>query len=514
MAAPKRFLFILFFTISLYGFGQECNNCDSYPKLIAFGFDVQVPEPGKEDSTENLWPQWKALFRLADHVSSKIKAANQNCVGVVLPPPVDTGDVQMMSVGGETFVNLPSNPNIASDLSVYGNYLMTGNIQKSGEGYLMHIEIQTSCSRKIVAAVDVPFQLSTLAGNVNSVAQQAVAQISPLHEKIRKFEIEERQRDKSLSLLSVNFEPIKITAVKPTLKPGESTEFTIELKDCDGKPIANREILFSQSSFGGLKIHGTLGGSVSPLKLITDANGVAKGRFTLKAGAKEAIINAHSPGKDVRGCNSIFVGDAAINIKRTYSGYVRYSLDNIDQCEKQTQSGVTNNHTSWNHVLKVQYSASFYSEGAGFSSADNSSDDLVPDVLESGSMMIKNYQIARSKVANNAPTMQVVTKDQSGGVRSATLSFSSSDKLIAASLDMKFDLQGMAGFKQTYLEPSRQHANEEYVHSFTIYPNDPNVKYQKIKSGNTVKHIITYLRTQTLECTQRVERFQLYITEE
>jgi hypothetical protein len=499
-------LFLICFTNAP---AQQCGNCKETPKLTTFDFDVQVPTPNVTDSTDQLWPEWKNLFIIAGAVASNLKKNEGNCITFTIPPAVDTGDVQLAKVGGETFTNLPSNPNISSKLSEYGNYLMTGTIKKSGDAVILHVEIQSSCERKTVATAAVSFQFSSVAGNVNSIAQQAASQLSPLIEKIKKFELEERQKNKKLSLYQTNWEePIKITPQKRTLKSGESTDFTVELKDCDGIPVEGREILFSETTFEGFKIFGTTGGTVSPAKIVTDANGKATAKFTLKSGAKEAIISAHSPGMEVKGCKSMFTGDAAINIRRTYSGTIKYSFDQSQQCVKSFSDKVSTGISQWNHTFKVEYTGNFYSNDLGYNG------DEEPIVMESGNMVVKQYEHKKITVANNPPTEQEIKKDQSGGLKSGTVRFGFDANAPFAELNLKFMLEGTSSFKQTYLPSASGPANEEFLHSVAFFHIDKNLQYKKTTEGGKIKHIITYIRTDNKECLQLVERMQLQVIEE
>lgn len=506
----------LIFLLPLFSIAQQCGNCKQTPKLTTFDFDVQVPQPNVADGTENLWPEWKNLFIMAASVASNLKNSSGNCIKFTMPPSVDTGDVQLGSVGGETFTNLPSNPNISSDLSTYGNYLLTGLIKKSGDAYTMHVEIQASCSRKVVASADVSFQLSSVAGNVSNISQQAASQLSPLIDKIKKFEVEERLKDKKLSLFKIEGDPMKITPAKSTLKTGESTDFIIELKDCDNVPLQGREILFTETEFEGFKIFGTMGGTVSPAKVVTDANGKATARFTLKAGAKEAIINAHSPGNEVKGCTSMFIGDAEINIRKVYSGFIKYSFDDGANCEEEwtSESKVRTDHYSNTRTFKINYNATFYIDEKGqtsFSSEENSS-AIVPNVMESGNMVYKTKEIRRSVVTGNPPSEQVITKTQSGGLKSGFVRFTLDEGFPMVDVDLTFLLEGTSSFRQTYLPSGNQTVNEEYKHSVGLL--GPNLQYKKTTDGGKIKHSFTWMQTTSGKCSQMAERMQLQVIEE
>lgn len=514
----RTFYFSLLCLLTQFCYSQQCGNCKLTPKLTTFDFDIQVPKPNVADSTDKLWPEWKNLFILAGSVSAKLKNASSNCITFTIPPSTDTGGVQLASVGG-TFTNLPSNPNISSNLSEYGDYLMTGSVKNTGDAATLHAEIQASCSRKVIASADVSFQLSSVVGNVSNIAQQAASQLSPLIDKIKKFELEERQNNKKLSLYQSSWgEPIKITPQKRTLKAGESTDVTIELKDCDGVPLEGREILFTETSFEGFKIFGTVGGTVTPARVITDANGKATAKFTLKAGAKEGTISAHSPGNDVKGCKSMFIGDAYINVRKVYSGFIKYIFDDGANCEENitSESGVRTDHYSLDRQFKIEYNATFFIDEKGITSFggddEKTSATAIPNVMESGNMIYNTKEIRRSKVTDNPPSEQVITKDQSGGLKSGYIRFTLDENLPMVDVDLKFNLKGIATFKQTYLPSGRNTADEEYQHSVGLLGDK--LQYKKSTEGGKIKHTFIWLQTINGKCKQMVERMQLQVIEE
>ncbi len=285
-------------------------------------------------------------------------------------------------------------------------------------------------------------------------------------------------------------------------------------------PLQGREILFNETEFEGFKIYGTLGGVVSPAKIVTDGNGKATAKFTLKAGAKEAIINAHSPGNNVKKCTSMFIGDAFINIRRVYSGFVKYSYDEAANCEESSQSeaGVATSRYTANNQIKVDYTASFYIDEKGkfsFGGEDEkTSPTAIPDVMESGNMIYKKKEIRYSKVARNEPTIQIITKDQSGALNSGSVSFNLNESASSVDVNLKFSLTGTAGFKQTYLPSGTQTADEDYTHSVGILPFDKNLTYKKSSEGGKIIHRFTYFRNGSAGCNQIVERMQMQVIEE
>ena len=510
---------------------QQCGNCKITPKVTTFDFDVQVPQPNVADTTDQLWPEWKNLFIMAASVATNLKKNEGNCITFTMPPSTDTGGVQSGSVGGETFTNLPSNPNISANLSDYGNYLLTGVIKKSGEGYVVHAEVQSSCNRKVVASADIPFQLSSVVGNVNNIAEQAASRLSPLTDKIKKFELEERQKDKKLSLFQTSWgEPIKITPQKTTLKAGESTEFTIELKDCDGVPLVGREILFTEATFEGMKVYGTMGGTVTPAKVITDAKGMAKAKFTLQAGSKEAIINAHSPGNNVKGCASMFIGDAAINIRRTYSGYIKYNYQNIAECKNEAKNDCSVSTADNSENKAINYTASFYDDsekGQGFIelSGDNEEQQAtdVPKVMESGSittdLTYKTDHVITCESAQKGQHTISITQSLSAGTLDHgrfSFSFPSGGKGGSLKLFMRFNTRSTTTAKVT-LQPA-QTISDEGTESFNFEIDrevNKEFTFTTEKTGGKTRLTINGTRTVNQGCnTKSTETIKAVIIEE
>src|SRR5688572_2309208 len=105
MGYIKSILVAVFCVPFLYSYGQQCGNCDRRPSIATFDFDIKVPPPSANDTTHELWPEWKALYLLSGIVSSKLGSLNAGCVKLNIPPSFDVGDTTLLSVGGETFTN-------------------------------------------------------------------------------------------------------------------------------------------------------------------------------------------------------------------------------------------------------------------------------------------------------------------------------------------------------------------------------------------------------------------------
>jgi len=305
-------------------FAQQCGSCKQTPSLANYDLDVQVPQPQLKGEKTQGWNEWLQLFWLNKHAQAALFQNNKDCIrftqpsdarissesfetkeGVEVTPLVE--ESQQISVG-ETYTNLAP----SGDVSRFGNYITTGYVKKSSDGYVMHMEIQTACSRKTVAAADVPFQLSASGENSINIGQHAAAQLSPLSYKIKQFELKERQENKKAALDGGMEDAITIKPKKRNLVAGEQTEIEITMKDCDGEPLAKREIVFTKATLNGMPISaGTTGGTVTPSTVTTDAAGKAKAIFKMGSG-KSAIIDAYHVYQKPYGCDGVKLGSTPI----------------------------------------------------------------------------------------------------------------------------------------------------------------------------------------------------------
>ena len=517
-------LFCFFVHVSI---AQECGTCKKRPSLAVFDFDVQVGAPNTKDTTENLWPEWKALFGLAGSVGANLSAINSNCIKFTTPPSFDSGDTMLVTLGGETFTNLPDNPHISTNLSVYGDYFLSGRVLKSTGNIVMEVEIKASCNRKTVATAQVSFPFENIVGNISMYAKQAASQLSPLIDKINQFEKNERSANPELSIDYFTSEPISIIPAKKILKPGESTSVQLLLKDCDGAPLANREIIFEESKVDGFEA--TKGGTITPSVVRTDAEGKATVKFTLNPGAKEAIINAHSFGSDVRGCRSTFTGSAVINIKAVYSGYIKYRVSNASTCNQKGASGcMETTHTSnMNH--EIEYTASFYAVGEKSPSMDiyfttkemtgNGTD--IPNALDAGSYHYTKNENTTSIIicesANKGETaVQRIRQGIQGKLLNSGLTISANELNVHVGLSMEFETNTKTDYYLTTMGNSTSTSSEKTGWD-VLFDSivDKELQFKKSKSGSRTQYIIELTRMINVNCVANsTETLKVVVLEE
>jgi hypothetical protein len=329
MRISKLLTIILVFSLPLRMNAQQCGNCNLTPSVAVYDLDVQVLPPKLQGTETTGWLEWLQLFWVNKHATDALFQNSGQCMnftqpldarlsdesyvskdGIEIPPLGEESEILKV---GATYTNLPP----SGDVSRFGNYITTGYVIKSGDGYIMHLEIQTSCSRKTVASADVPFKASPYSENSINVGRQAAAQLSPLIDKIKQFELKERLENNRTAFEGEQAEAITIKPKKRKLSPGEQTEIEITLKDCDGFLLKNREVVFTKGMLNGTPISdGTTGGTVTPSTVITDANGKAKANFKMGK-EKSAIIEAYHIYDKPYGCAGVKLGSFPIGLHQT-----------------------------------------------------------------------------------------------------------------------------------------------------------------------------------------------------
>jgi hypothetical protein len=314
----KLLLFLSVLLCVLISRSQNCTNCGKAPKVACYDLSVNVDKPvGSGDSLL----KWKQLFWLSAFAKTRLFELNKNCVRFT-QPLVKGSEGKDVILAGETSPMLAEN----SEPSKYGDYLITGMVvQYEGRGCIMYMELQAACSGKKVASAEVPFELSTDAEYIAGIGRQAASKLSPLGDKIKNFELEQRKKDPKIAFANLVRESLTLKPQKRQLTSNEETEVDITLKDCDGYILANRLIEFNSSSIGGMAINGTTGGTVTPSSVTTDANGKAKVKFKMGTG-KTAMIVAHYSFYKPSGCPAAMINSEPIN-QAPFKVEIEYEYD-------------------------------------------------------------------------------------------------------------------------------------------------------------------------------------------
>ncbi|MGI8601112.1 MAG: hypothetical protein ACR2KB_17800 [Chitinophagaceae bacterium] len=285
---------ILFCAFSLKLQAQKCTNCGLNPNVSTYELNVQVPKPETGSMSDENYI-WQQLHRIAAHANVRLFEINKNCIYFVQAlsklSGYEPGTVGLQ-VGTFEDPRLPPD----GDISKLGNYrydyITTGAVQKQGIGYVVILQLQTACSRKPVASVSIPFEANA-ATDFGNIGQQAANRLSPLIDKIKEFELKEREENSTVALGNDGLNKrITITPKKKKLAIGEETEIELTMVDCDGQPLKDRDISFAATTLKGFAIKSTTGGKVTPSVVKTDINGKAKAVFKMGSGSS-AIINAH-----------------------------------------------------------------------------------------------------------------------------------------------------------------------------------------------------------------------------
>lgn len=137
----------------------------------------------------------------------------------------------------------------------------------------------------------------------------------PLLQTIRTFEVNKRNSDVTVAIRDkfTTAQEITVTPKKTKLNVGESVDVDIEMIDCDGVPLGNRDISFvGDPEDSVLMIPSTTGGTVEPSTVTTDGSGKATVKFTAgsTAGADQIVASY----RHYKPCGrlSAFLGTAAI----------------------------------------------------------------------------------------------------------------------------------------------------------------------------------------------------------
>ena len=291
---------------------QACGDC-SRPSVGLYDCYINIPRPDNDPQSITVWQTlfWpSAAARGYMHTNDPTKG----CIGWRDGAMINAIDLQNGKLKfGPEYSNLPAaGPMNSSD------YLITSKVEASGSNYIFTLVLETAESREIVKSVELQFSANV--ESANNVGIQAAMQMMPLFETIRKFEVNKRNTDIKVAICDLNPEMITVKPKKSVVKTGESVDVEITMIDCDGVPLANREIIFNDTTIQfnintpKLPLQGTRGGEIIPRVAVTDEDGKVTVQF--KAGNKAGVgqIVAWYPHQKPCGRSDAFMGSAIVQI--------------------------------------------------------------------------------------------------------------------------------------------------------------------------------------------------------
>ena len=255
--------------------------------VVVYDFDVQVPRPeGAQEIS-----LWLYCFEISAAVEGFLmnNDPSREVINYFNGHSVD--GIATVAGLGRTIL-APSGPLLENR-----DYLITGKITKVDDTtYQAAVELQTSVSREVVKALNATFSLNN--ESVTIAGQKLGNELKPLRFIIEKFEKAKRDSDPKVIIGRYCGNDPKIVSITPekrNLTTGDSTSVSIKMTDCDGAPLAGREVIFNGGNYRGKPIEGTKGGVVRPAKCVTDENGNATVTFVAGQEKMCATITAWVP---------------------------------------------------------------------------------------------------------------------------------------------------------------------------------------------------------------------------
>jgi hypothetical protein len=364
-------LLSIFFFVCLLRLGansqtRSCTQGCSSTTILLFDFDV------KADTVLMSHALKRQIFSVAPAFRNRL-TAHTSCL--------DFFDGNEVKQPGDIFSDgeVPK-VNIQDDGPYHlGEYLITGSVVGSGGTLLVTVNVETSISRKIIKSI----KIMSDTNSCQNLPERIEAALGSLEMCIKTYETNERENNMNIAFgqpITHSTEAGELLLVKPKktkLQMGEETEVEIILKDCDGYPLKNRTVSFTGEMYDSLWRAGTYGGTITPQKVTTNAQGKAK--VTFKAGRQYsfAAIVAHYSYEQPCGRKDVISGSAAIDMQlkpyRVIAYYTSSQRTNIDFHNSTSEySEVRNSHGLYNvkYMIEFYYAPTEFQNGLSVSSTD------------------------------------------------------------------------------------------------------------------------------------------------
>jgi hypothetical protein len=282
--------------------------------------------------------------------------------GALMNAPAQNGALRF----GQMYANLPpAGPIPALD------YLITGSVADLGSGWQATIEIQTAVSRETVASTSFTFPYTFTLDDLSAQWNAAAAALGPLEQTLANYESTKRDRDTTVAIGEKGTpgapHGLTVSLGASDLKRGDSTDVYLQLTDCDGQPLASRELIleaFTDPDLG--PFDGPTGGTVSPTRVTTDANGQATVKFTAGDSSGVATIPAYSIYFRPTGNKLAFLANGTLNVEAPPQWRIQvdfYAVDAVNQDYTETDElGPTTTNTFEQTIREDKYSLNYTCE--------------------------------------------------------------------------------------------------------------------------------------------------------
>ncbi len=307
----KKVLFSILLLLSTIGisYSQQCGQC-SYPRIIFYDCTIQVPRPTIQDSLSSWWAlAWPAFWA---HTSIVNDDETGGCISYI-----DRGSTFSLLSHGDTYLsdvdyaNLPPSGAINS-----ADYIFVSYVSGSNGNYTLTLQLQTAVSREVVKSISENFTGDP--ASREPAGEAAASAFLPLIQTIWNYEVNKRNTDVTVAMCDVKYQMPNIVTVTPEktkVDTGETINVNVEMYDCDGAPLGNRTIYFTDTTVNGLSLKGTTGGKMNPSVVTTDSHGKASVQFTTTQNMGYSHIVAWYPHKKPCGRAGSFMGTADVLTK-------------------------------------------------------------------------------------------------------------------------------------------------------------------------------------------------------
>jgi hypothetical protein len=323
----------------------QCNDC-SHPRLALYDAQMLVPSPPTADSVVAWWTlQWPmAVVRSTLHNTDPTKDCVTWYDGALVNARDLYGDTLHIGIG---YYNLPPAEEVVS-----ADYLLTGSVSGSNGTFTLTVNLETAVSREVVLSQSAGYGYDVT--SQQTAGQTIAAAFMPLFQIIHNFEVNKRNTDVTVAIRDIftTSQEIIVTPKKTKINVGESVDVDIEMTDCDGVPLSNREITFEALPDDTiLMIPGSTGGTVEPSTVTTDGSGKAAVKFTAGSTTSVGQIVAAYRHKKPCGRLSAFLGTAAIVIGQPTKPLWQVHVMIMEQVDRRIDTSWTTVNGSGSHLV-------------------------------------------------------------------------------------------------------------------------------------------------------------------
>ncbi len=295
--------------------------CDQCPKRVVSIYDCDVQVPVSSFNSISSWWDLSWPQAYANHTLFNNHSSENDCMA----PVNDYSGIEISDLETENCQHTPDWLDLPPSGAIQdADYVFVSTVTGSNGNYTYTLSLQTAITREIVKSASASF---TDASSGIQAGNGTMTTFLPIYTTILNYEQDKRAKDVTVArgqmaiptpwmheMTDQDNSTIYMKPDKAKVDTAETIHVHLTMDDCDGYPLANRQIYFTDPK-DGTNLCTLMDGKLDCGSVVTDGNGEADIEYTAGSDTGRVEIGCIYRHKTPFGSDEVFYGALYLTVK-------------------------------------------------------------------------------------------------------------------------------------------------------------------------------------------------------